>query len=421
LLTRRNFAAFLTSAIAVPGLAWGEHRGVNRKTVLYSGVGRQLTRYEVDLSAAALMKRETVELMSNVQYAWPHPSHKFLYVTSSNGGPGLVGDRHYLAAFRVDASSGGLQPHGEPIALRSRPIHNSVDRAARYLLVAYNDPSGLSVHRIEADGTIGGEVKQPDNLDCGVYAHQIRATPSNQSAILVTRGNDATAARAEDPGALKVFSFKNGLLSTKASVQPGNGFGFGPRDLDFHPTRPWVYVSIERQNKLYVYELRPDGGVAPSPLFVKNTKPDASKGISMAGPIHIHPNGRFLYLTNRGVGSNPAGILSGLYKGEPVYEFTESNVAVFSIDEDTGEPTLIQTIDSDGAHPRTFSIDVSARILVSGSQSPMAIREGGTIRVLPAGLSIFRIGQDGRLRYVRRYDVETGHRTQFWSSLVEIA
>jgi 6-phosphogluconolactonase len=142
--------------------------------------------------------------------------------------------------------------------------------------------------------------------------------------------------------------------------------------------------------------------------------------MSMAGPIHIHPNGRFLYLTNRGVGSNPAGTLPGLYKGKPVYEFTDSNVAVFSI-ENTGEPTLIQTIDSDGAHPRTFSIDVSARILVSGSQSPMAIREGGTIRVLPAGLSIFRIGQDGRLRYVRRYDVETGDKTQFWSGLVELA
>jgi 6-phosphogluconolactonase len=391
------------------------------KSVLYSGVGRQLTCYEVDVPAAALIKRDTVELLSNIQYVWPHPSRKFLYVSSSNGGPGVAGDRHILAAFCVDAASGGLQAHGEPVALRSRPIHNSVDIAGEYLLVAYNDPSRLSVHRIEADGTIGPEVRQAENLDCGVYAHQIRATPSNQSVILVTRGNDATAARPEDPGSLKVFSFKNGVLSNKASVQPGNGLGFGPRHLDFHPTRPWVYVSIERQNKLYVYQLRPDGGVSPSPLFVKNTMPDAYKHMSLVGPIHIHPNGRFVYLTNRGVSSNPDGTPAGSDKGEPVRDFTDSSVAVFSVDEDTGEPTLIQTIDSDGVHPRTFSIDPSARILVSGSQYPVAMREGGNIRVLPAGLSLFRIGQEGRLRYVRRYDVDTGDRSHFWCGLVELA
>ena len=109
-----------------------------------------------------------------------------------------------------------------------------------------------------------------------------------------------------------------------------------------------------------------------------------------------------------------------MFEGQRVYQSTDSNVAVFSIDQNTSEPRLIQTIDSQGVHPRTFSIDASARILVAGSVSPIALREGGKIRVLPAGLSLFRIGQDGRLRYVRRYDVETGDKTQFWSGLIEL-
>jgi 6-phosphogluconolactonase len=311
--------------------------------------------------------------------------------------------------------------HGEPIALRSRPIHNSVDVAGEYLFVAYNDPSGLSVHRIEADGTIGAEVGQPENLDCGIYGHQIRATPSNQSVILVTRGNDATGTKPEDPGSLKVYGFKNGVLTNKAAVQPGKGLGFGPRHLDFHSTRPWIYVSIERQNKLYVYELQPDGGVSPAPLFVKDTMLDASTRISMAGPIHIHPNGRFVYLSNRGKWANPVDPPENMYQGQRVYQSTDSNVAVFSIDQSTGEPTLIQTIDSQGVHPRTFSIDASARILVAGTLSPIALREGGKSRLLPAGLSAFRIAQDGRLHYVRRYDVETGDKMQWWSGLVGLA
>jgi 6-phosphogluconolactonase len=421
MLTRRTFAIWLTGTTAAPGFAWGQEGRGNRKIALFSGAGRDFTRYEVDVAGAVLVKRDTVELLSNVQYAWPHPSRRFLYVSSSNGGPGQAGGEHHLTAFRVDHSSGALRLHGEPITLRSRPIHNSVDRAGEYLLVAYNEPSALSVHRIKADGSIGEEMRQPSNLDCGIYAHQIRATPSNRSVILVARGDDASATAPERPGSLKVFSFKDGVLNNKAAVQPGNGIGFGPRHLDFHPNQPWIYVSIERQNKLYVYELLSDGGVSPIPLFVKDTMPNASTRVSIAGPIHVHPNGNFIYLTNRGGWPN-ASIPSGeIYRGEPVYQSTDSNVAVFSINQLNGEPTLIQTVDAHGAHPRTFAVDPSGRILVAGSLGPIALREGGRVHVLAAGLSVFRIDADGRLGYLRRYDVETGKGTQWWTGLVDFS
>jgi hypothetical protein len=96
-------------------------------------------------------------------------------------------------------------------------------------------------------------------------------------------------------------------------------------------------------------------------------------------------------------------------------------VAVFSIDPETGDPTLIQTADVHGAHPRTFSFDARARILVAGSLVPVALRQSGGISVLPAGLSVFRMGQNGMLDYVRRYDVETGREMQWWSGLVALA
>ena len=64
------------------------------------------------------------------------------------------------------------------------------------------------MHRINRDGTLGDLVRQPTQPDSGIFAHQIRTTPSNQSVILVTRGNNAGEAKPEDPGALKVFGFK---------------------------------------------------------------------------------------------------------------------------------------------------------------------------------------------------------------------
>src|SRR5207302_8525159 len=115
------------------------------KTVYYASVGPQLTLYEIDFADGALQKRDAVTLPANIQYAWPHPSKRYLYVVSSNGGPGVVGDKHLANAFRIDPASGALTPHGEPRALPSRPIHTSVDRAGEFLLTAYNDPTNVTV------------------------------------------------------------------------------------------------------------------------------------------------------------------------------------------------------------------------------------------------------------------------------------
>ena len=231
------------------------------KTVYYASIGPELTLYDIDVDSAALIKRGAVTLPANIQYVWPHPSRRYLYAVSSNGGPQVIGDTHRANALTIDQATGALQLHGPAAALPSRPIHCSVDASGAYLLTAYNNPSNVTVHRLNADGTIGAPVAQPENLDTGIYAHQILATPSNDTVLLVTRGNDAKPDKPEDPGAIKTFGFANGVLTGLASIAPGTGLGFGPRHLDFHPTQPWVFVSIERQNKLYVYKR--DAGYRP--------------------------------------------------------------------------------------------------------------------------------------------------------------
>jgi 6-phosphogluconolactonase len=141
-------------------------------TVFYASVGPELTLYELDIAGAALRKRAAVTLPVNVQYAWPHPAKSFLYVASSNGGPGgVIGDTHLVSALRIDPASGALELHGEPRPLPSRPIHASVDASGDYLLTAYNSPSNVTVHRIARDGSIGEVVRQPEALDTGIYAH----------------------------------------------------------------------------------------------------------------------------------------------------------------------------------------------------------------------------------------------------------
>jgi 6-phosphogluconolactonase (cycloisomerase 2 family) len=384
------------------------------KAFFYQAIGPTLTRHDIDVDGAALTKREAVTIPgANVQYVWPHPSKQWLYVVASNGGPGVIpGTRHIGMAFRIDPSSGALTPHGEPVALPSRPVHCSVDRAGQYLLTAYVSPSNATVHRINADGTLGQSVPPRETLDTGIFAHQILTAPGNKTAIMVTRGHNAEPDKPEEPGALKVYGFDNGVLSNIASIARGNGIGFGPRHFDIHPNNEWLYLSVERQSELHVYKLNADGTLPREPMFIANALIDRKSHThtQMAGPIHVHPNGRFVTMTNRNSGTEEIG-------GKKVFKGGENNIATFSIAANTGEPTLIQHVESQTNHLRTFAIDPSGKLLIAASIQPMAMRDGTT---LPAALVLHRIGDDGRLTFARKYDVDTGRFLQFWTGIVTL-
>src|SRR5271156_7049059 len=128
-------------------------RSASARMALYASVGPELTSYDVDIEAAALVRRGTAALPANVHYAWPHASGGYLYVASSDSAPGAgsAGDRHHVTAFRVDPASGALTPHGQSIALPTRPIHMTTDIPSEHLLVAFSNPSAIRVYHVHRD------------------------------------------------------------------------------------------------------------------------------------------------------------------------------------------------------------------------------------------------------------------------------
>ncbi len=414
MLNRRTFLSLVAGGIAAPRFSSAQQ--APRKVALYANVGADLTHYDVDVAGAALIKHSTVTLPASVQYAWPHVSRRYLYVatSSSASGYGKAGTEHHVTAFRIDPASGALTRHGEPIRLPTRPIHMTTDIPSENILVAFNNPSALHVYRINKDFTPGEEVKQPGPIDAGIFAHQVRVAPDNRLVVLVTRGNEGTPAKAEDPGALKVFDYKNGVLTNEVSIAPNEGKEFGPRHLDFHPTRPWMYVSIETQNKMYSYRM--DGGkINPEIAFRAETlaEPKNIRARQAAGTVHVHPNGRYLY------GANRAQDMIDV-EGKKVFKGGENSIVVYSINQTTGEPMQIQNIETRAIHPRTFHIDPSGRMLVAQHNLPVDVRDGNAIRTAPAGLSVFRIADDGKLTYVRKYDIDVGGKTMFWMGMVPL-
>jgi 6-phosphogluconolactonase len=343
-------------------------------SIVYASVGNSLRVFELDIQTGALESRGATDLRTDIHYVAIHPSRRYLYAA--------VSDRaqvNLIYAFGVDATTGALTQLGEPFALPAtlgRAVHITVDRAGRHLLTANNLTESVGVLRLGADGRIRELVVQPGLPKLGFLVHQVRVDPTNRWVFVPVRGNDGVP---ELIGRLHVFSFDDGVLKAHRTID--YEAGVGPRHLDFHPTQPRLYVLTERGNQLITY--KHDAG-ALTELFRTTTLRDRSFTFpaQRAGAIHVHPNGRWVYVTNRNV------------------EAGENTIAFFEIDAQTGEPARVEHGDSHGFEPRTFTIDTTANVLIVAN-----MMNGDA--VLP-NLSIFRIADDGTLTFVRSYDPPGG-------------
>lgn len=385
----------------------------------HAAAGADLIHYTVDIASGRLTRHGTVQLPAPVQYVWQHRNNDFLYVVSSNGGPGGgsgaapgSNDTHHATAFRIEPS-GELVQHGPAVALPLRPIHTSTDETSEYLLTVYSDPVGLTVHKINADGTLGAEVRQRALLNLGIFPHQIRSTPSNRHVFMVARGHNPTTEHGEIPGVLKVFSWQDGQLTEVASIAPNGGYGFGPRHFDFHPSAPWMVVSLERQNQLCVFALQDEIPGATAMSYVDTLRsPPARHPRQMASTVRFHRNGRFVYGAER---------VNSLDVSQPGEIAGEDTLVVCHFDGATGALKVVQRIDTAGRHPRTLSIDPSGRVLIAGCKSPVpvcSLHSAQGVEIVPACLDVFAIGHDGQLSRMHTEPVDVGTASMFWSGFV---
>lgn len=392
--------------------------------VVYAGVGRSLRVYKLDTKTGDLELRQTVpDLRGDVQYVAVHPTRKSLYVSCTEvPAPGVPAskDRQQISAiyaFAIDAKTGALAQIGEPhTPALSRAVNINVDNTGRFLLLAHNITESVSVLRLNPDGRLGDPVKQPEERQhLGFLVHQIRIDPSNKWVMVPVRGDDEKVTEEgttkgkvkkvepEKPGHIFVFELGDGTLTRRHQVDFPSLLG--PRHLDFHPSKPLVYASIERGNRLMTY--RHDNGVLTE-VFSTTTLADPSLKFSAqrAGPIHVHPNGKWVYVANRN--TQPCSPATPCDKPSGP---GENDVAVFSLDPATGEPKLIQNIDTHGFEARTMTIDPTWHFLIVANQKEFSLGyprgADQTVKVAP-NLSVFRLGDDGKLSYVRTIDLTGG-------------
>jgi 6-phosphogluconolactonase (cycloisomerase 2 family) len=278
-----------------------------------------------------------------------------------------------------------------------RIINLSVNHQGTHLGLAHNVNNVAATVALAKDGSLAGEVAQQAPATTGPFPHQAKFDRAGHNLIvpgLALNGGDGT---------LTVFRVKQGQLTQTQTLTLAPGLG--ARHADFDHTGRFVHVVIERGNRLYTYRFK-GGQLSPLPLFDQTTLADpANNAIARqrAGAIHVHPNKKVLYLSNRQDTLDAAGTLPG-----------ENNIAVFALDGATGKPTPLQHIDTRGVEARSFTIDPTGRYLIVGNQVPRTVNAV----VIPRSLAVFRIGADGKLSFLHKHDVAAGD--VFWVGAVQL-
>lgn len=384
-------------------------RARTQRVVVYASEREQLHSYALDALTGELSLTSSVSLPEPVQYAAADASSRFLYVSASNGST-----QHGLYAFSIDPETGKLAERGQPLAPPlGRIIHLSVDPAGRHLVLAHNRAAQLSSVQLNGDGSLAGFVEQAAPALSGFFTHQALLDGSGTGLVACGLGAEASNGAAEEPGSLTVFRYLEGQLTQQQTVLPGPGLG--PRHLDYRGEH--VFVAMERGNRLITYRYQ-RGLLDERPEFDVPTLLDPGKvrPRQRAGAIHMHPDGRHLYLSNRADRSSTLEV-----SGQPMEVFVggENNIALFALEPESGEPRLIEHYDTHGVEPRTFTIEPAGRFLFVGNQSARNVLDpSGALSALPPSLAVFEIGEGGRLKYLRKYDFARGD--VFWVGAVQL-
>jgi len=314
--------------------------------------------YLLDRVTGALTPQGKVDAGTNPSFLAADPEHRFLFAVNEGSDE--------VAGFSIDPATGLLTALNKKSSEGGGPAYVSVDKTGGWALVANYGGGTVAVLPIGGDGTLGDAV---DVESPGQNAHLIRTDPSNAFAFVPCLGSDHVAQFHFDPA--------TGHLDANTPPSVATAPGAGPRHLEFNPSQPVVYVINEDGDTVVTYTL--DAAGTLTAIDTQPTLPTGADGASnFCADLHISPDGKFLYGSNRG----------------------HDSLAIYAVDGATGKLTVAGHQPTGGEWPRNFGIDPAGDILLVANQNSSTIV---TFRVehTAGGLtSLMTIPTDGQPAWV---------------------
>lgn len=248
------------------------------------------------------------------------------------------------AGYTVDATNGKLTPlPAAPAAPANPPSHLAVDATGRTLLAANYRDGYVAALPIGPDGTLGapnfvrhsGRGVNPERQE-KPHVHSVTLSPDNRHVVVCDLGLDKVFSYALDPATAQLTP----AAAPFATTEPGSG----PRHFKFSPDGKYGYAITEMGGTIAVFDYAAATG-ALTPKQTISTLPADFTGLKWNAEVRVHPNGRFVYGSNR----------------------THDSIAVFATASD-GRLTLVEITPSGGKTPRNFALSPDGKWLVCGHQ-----------------------------------------------------
>ena len=300
--------------------------------------------YEFDGATGKLKARGLSAETSNPSWVAIHPNGKWAYAANESG------KQSSISAFSIDAKSAKLTLLNKLPATGEDPCYLSFDKTGKYLFVANYTSGNVVVFPILLDGKLGtptANVKDEGTLGPnkerqeGPHAHWVEILPFNRAISVSDLGLDRLLFYA--------FNEMNGGIVGDTSDSFALDPGTGPRHVTFSRGGRFIYVLGELKSTVTVFSGVPQDGYRN--VQTVSTLPSAYAGRNDAAEIALHPNGKWLFASNRG----------------------HDSIAVFSVDPATGKLAFAGGYSTGGKEPRHFAIDPTGQFLLAENQNSNSI------------------------------------------------
>lgn len=266
----------------------------------YSNRGSEgVYRAWLDTETGSLLDLEPAARLSNPTFQAMHPSGRFLYSVSEDR---LDGRRTNgsVNAFEAAPGSGRLTFLNRQSSKGDGPCHLCVDAGGKRLFVSNYASGSVAVFPIAENGALGeaagfaqhrGGSGVIAGRQEGPHAHSVTLSPDNRFAFAADLGMDRIMAYRLDA--------QKGSLPAGEAREVVCAPGSGPRHMAFHPDGRRAYLVNELGNSVTAFQYDAENG-ALDPIQTLSSLPGEWYGTSAAADIHVSPDGRRLYASNRG-------------------------------------------------------------------------------------------------------------------------